>query len=66
MSKLFQALALVALVSLGAGSALASESAIDDFDDATGDDVRPIPEPTAALVMGAGLAAIALTLRKRR
>ena len=63
MSKLFQALALAALVSLGAGSALAGAVAIDDSSD---DDVRPIPEPTAALVMGAGLAAIALTLRKRR
>jgi hypothetical protein len=40
----------------------------DDFDDSSGDDdgSPAIPEPGAALAMGAGLAAIAFALRRRR
>jgi hypothetical protein len=39
----------------------------DDFDDATDDDGSPaVPEPGAALAMGAGLATIAFALRRRR
>ena len=36
-------------------------------DDVGGDDfVRGIPEPTSALLMGVGLAAVGLNLRRRR
>ena len=39
----------------------------DDFDDTSGDDLSPaVPEPGAALAMGAGLATIAFALRRRR
>lgn len=38
----------------------------DDFLEPAGDFAAPIPEPTAAVLMGVGLAIVGLALRQRR
>ena len=63
--KLIKALLLSTLLAFAANAAFAS------FDDATDDVIVDdagaiVPEPTAALVMGAGLATIAVARRFRR
>jgi hypothetical protein len=48
--------------------ATAASAGDDDFPpgDDVGDDFTAVPEPGAALAMGAGLATIAFALRRRR
>jgi hypothetical protein len=71
MSKL--ALLFAAAFAVGAFSLPARAGQIGDFDDVVVDDTfddadgsPAVPEPGAALAMGAGLAAIAFALRRRR
>jgi PEP-CTERM motif len=74
MRKLIVPVALALAMAVFGTSAMAGDSVpdddfddFDDFDDTSGDDSSPaIPEPGAALAMGAGLAAIAFALRRRR
>jgi hypothetical protein len=73
MHKLFLPLAMACAISLAGTTSQAIEDdypddvLIDDFDDVPHDDASPaVPEPTAALAMGAGLATIAFALRRRR
>jgi PEP-CTERM motif len=47
-----------------AGQVIVDDFEQDDFDDADGSPA--VPEPGAALAMGAGLATIAFALRRRR
>jgi hypothetical protein len=56
-------LALAAALGAFATSALADDVIGDDVGD---DFVTTVPEPGAALAMGAGLATIAFALRRRR
>jgi hypothetical protein len=75
MRKLIVPVAMAFAMGVFGTSAMAGVSEDDDFDDfddiapddATDDDGSPaVPEPGAALAMGAGLATIAFALRRRR
>jgi PEP-CTERM motif len=72
MRKLVVPLALALTMGVFGTNAMAGDNFPDDFPDdfddtASDDDGSPaIPEPGAALAMGAGLAAIAFALRRRR
>lgn len=72
MSKLIVPIALAFGMGLFGTNAMAGQAIGDDFDDfviddASDDDGSPaVPEPGAALAMGAGLATIAFALRRRR
>jgi hypothetical protein len=72
MRKVFVPLATAFALSLF-GAASMADDVPDDFDDFGVDDTfddadgsPAVPEPTAALAMGAGLATIAFALRRRR
>lgn len=65
MRKLISTLAVAIALSAFSYPASAFERIIED--DTFPDDSSPaVPEPTAALAMGAGLATIAVALRRRR
>jgi PEP-CTERM motif len=72
MRKLIVPVAMAFAMGVFGTSAMAGAFEDDDFDDialddATDDDGSPaVPEPGAALAMGAGLATIAFALRRRR
>ena len=70
MRKSFLPLAMAFAMTLFVGSIAKAQPIEDDemtVDDAAGDDGSPaVPEPSAALAMGAGLATIAFALRRRR
>ena len=72
MRKLILPLALAFALGIFGTSALAGDDfdddvIVDDVEDDSGDDASPaVPEPGAALAMGAGLATIAFALRRRR
>jgi hypothetical protein len=71
MRKLVLPLAMAAAICAFGSIAKAGISTDDFDDDATADDIfqdgsPAVPEPSAALAMGAGLATVAFALRRRR
>jgi len=72
MRRLILPVAMALAVGVFGTSAMAGQIIEDDFDDDDfeQDDIddasSAVPEPGAALAMGAGLAAIAFALRRRR
>ncbi len=64
--KLIKALLLSTLLVFAANAAFATNDDVIGDDDGGDDVIAFVPEPTAALVMGAGLATIAVARRFRR